>query len=166
MHALRGCVKRAWPSGLSRPKMATAQSSRPVFTRILPVSIGEPRKLSKPNRSRAAAARRGPPPARAHRRRRSLHRGHAGRKVENWPFDGASCPNLQRRSAQRLGRDIRTCGSMARQCSAHAPLVDVDPQWASWCARWRSSSTLAEQTVQVFTTARSEPDTGWCIRHP
>ena len=27
--------------------------------------------------------------------------------------------------------------------NVYGPLADVDPEWAGWCARWRSTSTLS-----------------------
>jgi integrase len=38
--------------------------------------------------------------------------------------------------------------SIARRPYAIDPLVDVHPEWAEWCRRWRTTSTLAPKTIE------------------
>jgi integrase len=38
---------------------------------------------------------------------------------------------------------------IARRTYVTDPLADVDPEWVTWCKRWRTTSTLAPKTVQA-----------------
>ncbi|MCL4369472.1 MAG: tyrosine-type recombinase/integrase [Chloroflexi bacterium] len=60
-------------------------------------------------------------------------------------------PGSELRSAYfRLGRALRAMGLLPREIPFRAwrrdRLEDIDPVWAEWCARWRTTSTLSPGT--------------------
>jgi integrase len=66
----------------------------------------------------------------------------------------AEPPKSGRRTAYfRIARVLHGMGilprSMSRSGNVYQPLADVNPEWAGWCARWRSLSTLAPTTAET-----------------
>src|SRR5258708_154681 len=53
---------------------------------------------------------------------------------------------------------------LALHGSAYAPLADVGPEWASWCTRWRSTSTLSEKTIDALYKSALRAGR-WLARH-
>jgi integrase len=67
----------------------------------------------------------------------------------------AEPPKSGRRTAYfRIARVLHGMGilprSMSRSGNVYQPLADVNPEWAGWCARWRSLSTLAPTTAETI----------------
>ncbi len=50
---------------------------------------------------------------------------------------------------------------IALRRSLYRPLADVDPEWAGWCARWRSTSTLSQKTIDAVYNSALRADAGW-----
>jgi integrase len=66
----------------------------------------------------------------------------------------AEPPKSVRRTAYfRIARALHGMGilprSLSRRGNEYQPLADVNPEWAAWCARWRSLSTLAPTTAET-----------------
>jgi integrase len=62
--------------------------------------------------------------------------------------------SMRRTGYFRIARVLHGMGILTRSIRHHSgnayqPLAEIDPEWASWCHRWRSMSTLERTTVKT-----------------
>jgi integrase len=81
----------------------------------------------------------------------------------------AQPPRSKSRTAYfRLAHALHGMGILPRRMalhgSAYVPLADVDAEWASWCVRWRSTSTLSQKTIDAVYNSALRAGR-WLARH-